>query len=274
VAVTSNGATSIRQPDPADPQDKVPLPSSGGTSLPPEPPAAAPSPIDRLLRHLRLEDVLLFAWLIVGPLLLPGQVGDTALDRPDPLAGLLGIVALCGVAVCLGSRSRDGIQSGLVAGGDVAYAVGPLTGALLFALYSTNAHLGLGDGLAWLPIALAIAAGVAAHWLLAPLAIEQRRALVVPFVLLTSGAFSEMISGIAGIFDLRLSIDAIRTGQLSETLFVVGLGTLACLVFYVMFVFAPRQIAEREGTPVNWAVRFGAFVLSLSLGTTLRAVVG
>ena len=192
----------------------------------------------------------------------------------DPLAGLLGIVALCGVGVCLGSRGRDGVHTGLVASGDVGYAVGPLTGALAFALVTTNAHLGLGDGLAWLPLALAVGAGVAAHWLLAPLAVEQRRALVVPFVLVSSGAFSEIISGIAGIFDLRLSAAAITAGQATEVLAVVGLATIGCLVFYLMFVFAPRQIAEREGSTLNWAVRFGAFVVSLSLGTTLRAMLG
>ncbi len=251
--MTTNGATSNRQP---------------------EPPAAAPRPIDRLARHLRLEDILLFAWLLIGPLILPGQVGGTELDGVDPLSGLLGIVALCGVGVCLGSRSRDGSHTGLVAGGDLAYAVGPLTGAVIFALYTTNAHLGLGDGLAWLPLALAVGCGIAAHWLLAPLAVEQRRALVVPFVLVSSGSFNEMISGIAGIFDLRLSAAAITAGQLQEVLFVVGLATIGCLVFYLMFVFAPRQIAEREGSTLAWAVRFGAFVVSLSLGTTLRAVVG
>jgi hypothetical protein len=38
-------------------------------------------------------------------------------------------------------------------------------------------------------------------------------------------------------------------------------------------VFAPRQIAEREGTGLTWAVRFGVFIVGLTLGTTLAGIV-
>jgi hypothetical protein len=35
-----------------------------------------------------------------------------------------------------------------------------------------------------------------------------------------------------------------------------------------MLIFAPRQVAEREGSPGSWALRFGLFVLSLVVGAT------
>jgi len=38
-------------------------------------------------------------------------------------------------------------------------------------------------------------------------------------------------------------------------------------------VFAPRQIAEREGSPASWTVRFVLFVVSLSLGQTVAGLV-
>ena len=41
-----------------------------------------------------------------------------------------------------------------------------------------------------------------------------------------------------------------------------------------MLVFAPRQIAEREGTPLNWAVQFAVFMLGLALGTTIHGLAG
>jgi hypothetical protein len=230
--------------------------------------------IDRVRRHLRFEDVLLFAWLILAPLLFSGgRSGATTTSDRDPLAGLIGIAALCGVAICLGSRSRDGSRSGLVSNGDLAYAVGPLFGAVAFALDTTTTRLGLGGGLEWLPLALAIAAGVAAHWVLPPLTVQQRRGFVVPFVLMASAFFGQVMSGLGGIFDLRLSLSAIGDGQLMQNLVTLGFATLGSLVFYLMFVFAPRQIAEREGTTLTWAVRFAVFLVSLSLGTTLQAAI-
>ncbi len=226
-----------------------------------------------LRQHVRVEDVLLFLWLIVQPVVLPpvSRAGPTGVDL---IGGLLDVAALCGLAACLASRSRDGTRSGLVSGQDFAYAVGPLFGAVAFVIEDTGERLGLPSDLAPLPLLAAVAVGVVARWRLQPLTAEQRRALVTPFILATSGLFGTFLAGLTDIFDLRfLAASLTRAGDVTSAAFVVGLATLGVLIFYLMLVFAPRQIADRDGTTVTWALRFVLFLVSLSLGTTLGAIV-
>ena len=228
--------------------------------------------------HVRIEDLLLFAWLVLQPTLFPvaSAVADAG-SRRDLPGGLLDLVALCLAAACVGARSRPGVQSGLVGGSDgLAYAVGPLFGALAFVLDSTVERLGLTDGLASLPLILAVLTAVVARLRVPPLSAEQRRALVTPFILATSGFFSSFLVGLTDLFDVRSLIAALSSGivDLRWTLFEVGIATLGVLVFYLMLVFAPRQIAEREGSPRSWAIRFALFIVGLSLGTTIHRFIG
>jgi hypothetical protein len=37
-------------------------------------------------------------------------------------------------------------------------------------------------------------------------------------------------------------------------------------VYYAMLVYAPRQVAEREGGPVAWLARYALFVAATLLG--------
>jgi len=62
-------------------------------------------------------------------------------------------------------------------------------------------------------------------------------------------------------------------GGAAGTLFVVLIATLGVAVFYAMLVFAPRQIAEREGSGPSWAVRFVLFVVSMALGQTIAGLI-
>ena len=186
-------------------------------------------------------------------------------------------MALCLAAACVGARSRPGVQSGLVGGTDgIAYAVGPLFGAVAFVVDNTTERLGLSDGnLAVLPLLLAVAAAIVARLRLPPLSGEQRRALVTPFILATSGFFGSFLVGLTDLFDFRSLIAAFSGPDDPRwTLFVLGIATLGVLVFYLMLVFAPRQIAEREGTTGSWAVRFLVFIVGLSLGTTIHGFFG
>lgn len=229
--------------------------------------------ISRLRRHVRIEDVLLVGWLILQPLLLPGPSASSVHDHPDLFFGLADLVALLGMAACIGARSRPGVLSGLVADGTVLYAVGPLFGAFAFTVDDTNTNLGLGPNLALLPLVLAIAAVVAARLFVGPLWAGQRRALVTPFVIVTSRFFGTVLSGIVGIFDLRqVAASPPSPGGLSPW-FVLAIAIVGAAVFYVMLVFAPRQIAEREGTPRTWLVRFAVFVGGLVIGQTLAGLV-
>jgi hypothetical protein len=226
-----------------------------------------------LRRHLRLEDALLFVVLVaVEPVLFPP--GSTSTGRgPDPFIGLLDLAGLLALVACLAARSLPGVVSGLVAKNDVLYAVGPLFGAFAFTLDDTNESLGLEGNLALIPIVAGIAVAILVRVRVPPLSAEQRRALVTPFILITSRFFGNFLSGLTGIFDLRqLAAAAANPGDLAGTLLLVVIGALGILVFYVMLVFAPRQVADKEGTAGTWALRFLLFLVSLALGQTLSGL--
>jgi hypothetical protein len=96
---------------------------------------------------------------------------------------------------------------------------------------------------------------------------------VTPFILVTSRFFGDFLSGLTPLFDLRqLVASASEPGGFAGAVFVGLIATVGAAVFYVMLVFAPRQIAEREGTPGTWLVRFFLFVVSLSLGQTIAGL--
>jgi hypothetical protein len=225
-------------------------------------------------RHIRVEDVVLAVWLIAIAPLLSSNPGSAPSGGPDPILGLLDMVGLLAFAACLGARSQPDVDSGVVAGTELRYAVGPLFGALAFTLDDVRARLGLDGGLALLPIVAAGVVALVARFRLGPLAAVQRRALVTPFVLVTSRFFGDVVGGFTDLFDLRqLAAAVIAPGGAVGTVFVVGIAILGVALFYVMLVFAPRQIAEREGSPGTWAVRFLVFVVSLALGQTLAGMV-
>jgi hypothetical protein len=232
-------------------------------------------PGSRLPVRLRVEDVLLFLWLVLQPLVFPAPAsGSATVPGFDPIGGLFDLVGLCGAAACIAARRRDATQTGLIQGDEVAYAVGPLFGAVAFTGQDCVERLGLAGRAEQLPIVLPIAVAILARLRLPPTTAIQRRALVTPFILATSGFFGQFLAGFSDIFDVRNLLSALSGGgQLAESVFVFGLGLVAVLIFYVMLVFAPRQIAEREGTPGSWASRFLVFIAGLSIGSTLAAMV-
>lgn len=225
-----------------------------------------------LRRHLQVEDLLLFLWLVLGPIVLPAaswaRASDVAGSR-DPVGGIVALVALCGGAACLTSRRRGALEGGLVARGDLAYAVGPLVGAVALAFDEAVAKLGLGGGFELLPIVLPVAVAILARPLVPPLNAAQRRALVTPFILITGASFSGFLARLVGVFDARQLIGSFGAGQGAEALVGLGFALVAAAIFYVMFVFAPRQIAEREGDGRTWTVRFLIFMAGVIVGTTL-----
>lgn len=227
-----------------------------------------------LRRHLRIEDTLLFiALVLVEPLLFPATSRSGAADGPDLFVGLLDLAGLLAFVACLAARSRPGVVSGLVGGNDVLYAVGPLVGAFAFALDDTNEKLGLEDNLALVPVVLGIVVAVLVRRFVPPLSADQRRALVTPFILVTSRFFGDFLSGFTGIFDLRqLAAAAANPGDLGGAALLLIIGAAGILVFYVMLVFAPRQVADREGNAATWTLRFTLFLISLALGQTLTGI--
>ncbi len=226
-----------------------------------------------LSRHLRVEDLLLAGWLVLEPLVFPLAPSEGLFaSGADPVGGLLGLVALAGLAICIGARSRPDVVSGITTRGDVTWTIGPLTGAFAFALDDTATRLGPLASIMPLVIVVLVAAAVVARLRLPPLAAEPRRALVTPFVLVTSRYFGGFLGGMGAIFDVRA---VFGSGQdIRYALLVFGFATAGVLIFYLMLVFAPRQVAEKEGSGLTWAVRFLLFLTGLTISQTLRAAAG
>jgi hypothetical protein len=230
--------------------------------------------IGRLARHLRLEDVALFVWLVLRPALVPEQSSAQPFAEGfDPLGGLFDLVALCGGAVALTARRADRASSGIVDRGDVGWAVGPLVAGTLLVLADVEARFGLGDSAGPLPIVIAVVVAIVARLWLPPTTAPTRRLLVAPFLLATSGIFSAILASLTDLFDLGTLAAATGTADLGTTLLVLGFGVAGIAIFYTMLIFAPRQIAEREGTGLTWTIRFLVFVAGLVLGTTLAGIV-
>jgi hypothetical protein len=221
----------------------------------------------RVRRLLRVEDLLLAGWLVlVEPLLLPPDASAGG-GGPDLLRATLGTLALAGLAVCIGARAAPGVVSALFRDGQLLWVIGPLIGAIAFALEDTARAFG--DPSAG-PILTALLVGlvIAARWRLPPLDGLTRRALVTPFILVTSGYFGEFMSGLGDLFDVRELADILATDTTGFGAFAIFLAVSGVLVFYVMLVYAPRQVAEREGGVVAWLVRVALFLASLTLGAT------
>jgi hypothetical protein len=225
-------------------------------------------------RRLRIEDVLLGLWLIVIAPVFSSTQGPGVAGGPNVILGLLDLVGLLAFAACLGARSGPGVVSGLMDRGDVRYAVGPLLGAFAFTLDDIRERLGLGGDVAIVPLLLAAAVALIARFRLPPLNAGQRRALVTPFILVTSSYFGQFLSGLTSLLDLRQLVAVVGTpGDLAGTALVALLAIVAMAIFYVMLVFAPRQIADREGSPSTWLVRFALFIVSVAIGQTVGGII-
>ncbi len=220
--------------------------------------------IDRLRRAVRLEDLLVAAWLV---LVEPLFIGPDSTDASGPslIEGLIGGAGLIGFAVCLGARAVPEVRTALFSGGEVAWLVGPLLGALAFVVDETTEDLGL-SGIGPILVLGLFGIAVLARLRLRPLSAPERRALVTPFVVVSGGSFGEFLAGLRDFFDLSdLGASGVELGLAA---FVVAMVLLGIVVFYVMLVFAPRQVAEREGTPGQWIARFLLFLVSLIVGAT------
>jgi hypothetical protein len=150
-------------------------------------------------------------------------------------------------------------------------AWGPLTGGLLLASVIGCQNLfGSGDagfGLALVAVLVAIALSRA----LPPLPGPYRRALVAPYVLVSASFFNGVIGEISGLFDLRGVSQRGLGPALAALPPALGLGLAFCAVYYVMLVYAPRQLAQPDGGPLAWLARFALFVVAEVVAVSLFA---
>jgi hypothetical protein len=224
-------------------------------------PHSAPSqPTRRAV--LVAEDWLIAAWVALAtPVLFRVQGGSGPFDSGAPLLGVIRLAAVLGALSCLaarrdpGSRERSLIQRG---------AIGPLTGGLLPVAISGFTALSITSGVG---VALVIAAGaamIAVHLLVPPLNIAARRVLVTPFVMVAGGLFWTFIAAVSGEPGSATPAAAIANPQTAVAASAFLLAFSA--VYYAMLVYAPRQVAEREGGLLTWLLRYALFVAGVLFG--------
>jgi hypothetical protein len=219
--------------------------------------------IARLAANLRIEDWLLVAWIgLVAPLAgrLEGSGGPFDPDRP--IQGSLALIAVLGALACLitGRSDAPPDSDSSVLG---RASIGPLVGGLLLVLVAGTS----GVSLSGLPGDAATVAGIVIlvvirlRWPALPTV--TRRLLVTPFILVTGGIFWSIVDSVAG----GASLLGVTAGtSLSEVAFEVGVLAAFSGVYYAMLIYAPRQVAEPEGGPLTWLIRYSVFLASVVVG--------
>ncbi len=224
-------------------------------------------PTDRVRTRwlLRVEDWLLAGWVaLVAPALVHAQASESGpFDGGRPIDGLLGLAAITGATVCLATRPRGRPQEPGLLG---SAAVGPFVGGLLLVVFSASSALGLGQAanLALAGAVVAIALIARLRWPAPPAIV--RRALVTPYILVAGGLFWSLIGAVTAGGDLPAQIRSVAGSSPGSVLPIVGFLVACSAVYYAMLVYAPRQVADREGGPVAWLVRYALFAASIAFG--------
>lgn len=225
--------------------------------------------LKQLLRHIQLEDVLLVVVLIATPFLAPiTNILPVLGGENDFLGGLVAFLAALGAIVALATRVPQESRLEHHPEGDLPvriWLIGPFIGAVGFVAGDSLDRMGLpgGDLLIGVAVIVAVASFVLADRL-PVVSRNTRRLLVGPFVLL-SGAFlqqfaADLTSSFAGT-DVLGALLALN--NLVFAIELLAILAYAALVFYLMFVFAPRELADPGASNLAWAMRFVVFYVSL-----------
>lgn len=222
---------------------------------------------------LRTEDLLLAAWNAAGiPILAAGSLSPILAlgDAPDPVAGVVQLVAVIGAIVAIATRPSGVSQREAQFIGQARLAfMGPLVGAIAFVSGSASAYLGAGvDGLATGTAFLAI---IIAMWFgdrLPVLDAGFRRAMIVPFILVSAGVFNGFAADILEDLDVGALIASFTVDGTGFGLFIVGMLVAGLAFFYASLVIAPRSLVDPEagGGCLVWPLRFILYVVSAILG--------
>jgi hypothetical protein len=233
----------------------------------------------RLWHSLRVEDAVLFGWLVlVQPLISELGSGDRFVDlsrEDDPLVGLVYLVAAGGALVCLATRSPGETAFEFESARSLrSYAIMPFMVALCLvaSVGAENAGIASAEG-AFVPVAALAVACYVLYDKLPTLAPAKRRALMTPCVLLCAGIFNGTMVDVFDAVDVKDIFDALG-GDPRAVLAVLALLVLFSAPFYAMFVFAPRQVTESEGTWPAWAARYGLFLVGAIAGVGWLAAIG
>jgi hypothetical protein len=221
---------------------------------------------------LRPEDLLLLGWVALAtPLLSHVQGSGDPFAQGRPLDGLFRLAGVLGALICLGTRTAGpaGDRAPVVDGS----FIGPAGAGLMLVGASAFAGLGLAPEAAFLPVFGAVVILPLLRGRTPALPANARRALVTPFVLAAGGIFWDFTESITGSGNLFGDPGALLAPAPAVAP-VLGVLVLIAAVYYAMLVYAPRQIAEREGGPLAWLARYVLFVAGVVLGFGWLSVLG
>ncbi|MGD0019938.1 MAG: hypothetical protein ABSD62_11840 [Candidatus Limnocylindrales bacterium] len=243
----------------------------------------------------RVEDWLLAGWVgLAWPVLVHSGGSAGPFESDHPVQGLLLMAGFCGAIACLATRNSDGAAApanGADPGSDTAIAgsdgftpgsgvlssaaVGPLVGGLLLVGGSAFAELGLNPETVFGPTLIAVVAFTLLQAKLPAIPTTVRRALVTPYAMAAGGLFWSVVLEVTRGIDFGAMFEGASAAGISSAVgLAIGALTACAAVYYAMLIYAPRQIAEREGGPIVWLIRFGLFLASVALGLGWLSLLG
>jgi hypothetical protein len=97
--------------------------------------------------------------------------------------------------------------------------------------------------------------------------------MILPFIFVAGTVFAGMVTDLSGLFDYRALLgDPGATPAAFAGL--LALDVLFSGFFYLAFVFAPRMVAEAEGSWLAWLVRYAVFVGATIVSVTFLGAGG
>ena len=193
-------------------------------------------------------------------------------DSGRPVVGVIELAAVLGALTCLTARhsaTEVGRERSFIERG----AAGPFVGGVLLVTISGFTALNASQAVVLVVVMSAAALLVIVRVWVPPLPAAARRALVSPFVLVTGGIFWSLIEAVIG-GSTRGGAFGLNTFELLRTPPALLFLTAFSAVYYAMLVYAPRQVADREGNVIAWGLRYAAFALGVILGLGWLRIVG
>ncbi|MCO6450701.1 MAG: hypothetical protein J5I90_07905 [Caldilineales bacterium] len=214
-------------------------------------------------RTIQFEDVLLIVWVaFVEPGLLR-VFGDRLTTDSGPGLGVIYLLACALALVSYATRSREdeaGARNGRLTPENYArmVVIGPLffIGAAALDLLGSQ----IGETLLLIIPGIILALTLIMYERLPQISRLARRLLMTPMVLIAAAWFARFSSSLFGNLGPGELLEGLRTPSVN---FIPILFLFAVCVFYLGFIFAPRQVANSGGSWLQWAVRFGFFIAAL-----------
>lgn len=211
------------------------------------------------------EDWLLAGWIaFVSPILFRVQGGSGPFDGGAPLLGALRLGAVLGGLVCIAARQDPASATPRGRSLTNSGAVGPLCGGMLLVAISGFTALDANSAVGVAVIAVFVVVMVVVHEAVPPLGPPYRRALITPFVMVSGGLFWTFIAALSGEPGSATPAAAVSDSHTAVEAIAFLLAFSA--VFYAMLVYAPRQVAERDGGLMTWVLRYVLFVAGVAFG--------